>query len=264
MVTTPATDEELRCVECDYMLRGLTSVRCPECGTRIDWAAACEAASHPGLPIDQATGWGRIVGGLRTWMLVLFRPRIAASALSDRSPMWPSTVFAVACIALGVVGNWVWGDDEAPPVAWVVGCWFHIECQTVLFFLADLPRRHRLRRWAFWRKVSLFTTAFVVLDWFGGPPVLSSFSDANFPWPLEGTTWSLRTWWPTGKHTAYFVVRGAAYYWWMVVLTVILLRRLRRRWVLALIIPLMPLVTIASCRVGYDANRGVANLIEAF
>ena len=116
----------------------------------------------------------------------------------------------------------------------------------------------------FWRKVSLYTTAFVVLDIPAGPPVLMELTDANFPWPLDTGSWRFDSWWPITSAQLCFVMRGVAYYWWMTVLTLTLWRRLRRRWGLILILLLMPFVTMASCRVGYYASEAADDIIRLF
>ncbi len=102
------------------------------------------------------------------------------------------------------------------------------------------------RRWSFWRKVSLYTTAFVALDW-AGPPILEGWTKGgNFPWVLRPDSWFHAGWDD--------IVRGVAYYWWMVVLVIILWIRLRRKWCLLVILLLMPAITMAPCRVAYEVT----------
>ena len=107
------------------------------------------------------------------------------------------------------------------------------------------------------------TTVFVILDWFGGPPMVTWYSSANFPWPMESNTWSHSTWWPIDRRTVEFAARGIAYYWWMGVLAVVLWHRLRRKWKLLLVLVLMPLVTTASCRIGYHAEQFSENAAKS-
>ncbi len=241
-----------RCPECDYILLGLPSNRCPECGRPFEWAAVIAEARAPLLPIDRAAGWRRLIGAAQTWLLVLFRPRTFARRLSERCSIRAATLFALACMVLGLTGNAVFGFDrfrwdEQAFVAWPIAVWFHIECQSFLFFLLDMRRRHWLRRWSFWRKLSLYTTAFVVLDWAAGPPVLESYGHGgNFPWLLRPDSWQLSNW----RELA----RGAAYYWWMAVLLTALWTRMRWKWSLLIILALLPAITMASCRFAYEVT----------
>ncbi|MFH1745450.1 MAG: hypothetical protein ABIG44_00230 [Planctomycetota bacterium] len=245
-----------RCLECDYILIGLPGDRCPECGTRINWEAVRAAILHTGLPVERRRGWGRLVGVVQTWALVLFRPRTFARRVSERFSVWPATFFALGCMAIGVLGNTYLGLDQAGSsmaiVAWIIGCWFHIECQSLLFWGLDWRSTHRLRLWLFWRKVSLYTTAFVTLDWLAGPPMIEGYTQAgNFPWILDWNWRPISSWWPPGSNEFSDLARGVAYYWWMGVLIVTLWIRLRRKWCLLIILAAMPGITLLSCEVGY-------------
>lgn len=172
--------------------------------------------------------------------------------------------FAAICLLVGVAANGLWGLDSPDRtdrvIAWIAGCWFHIECQSFLFFLLDYRPYQRVRLWAFWRKVSLYTTAFVVLDWAAGPPLFGDYWEGNFPWLLDRDTWKPGRWWPITERDLFEIIRGVVYYWWMAVLAVTLWRRLRRKWGLILILLLMPMVTMASCRFGYHLSNAVGGL----
>ena len=75
----PATTEppDLRCFHCGYDLRGLPAEtdRCPECGTKIDPAAAR-------IPWERRREIGTTRAYLRTMVLVLFRPGKLAAAVA--------------------------------------------------------------------------------------------------------------------------------------------------------------------------------------
>jgi hypothetical protein len=244
-------DQAPRCLRCDYILVGLPGNRCPECGTTIDWDVVIAAARYPGLPIDRRGGWGRITGGILTWLLVLYRPVMFAKRLSERSSVFRATLFALVCMTLGIAGNAFLGVDRMGTgrelLAWTIGVWFHVECQSFVFLLLDLRKHSWLRQWSLWRKVSLYTTAFVALDWAAGPPMMDGYTDGgNFPWLLDPGSW-----WPLSKIDAPGLLRGVAYYWWMAVLLLTLWLRLHRKWCLLIIVVLMPGITMVSCRVGY-------------
>ncbi len=245
-----------RCPRCEYLLIGLTADRCPECGTPIDWTQVTYAGRHPGLPLDRARGWARVWAGVTTWFVVLFRPLKFARQVSEAYSVWPPTVFAALAIFVGLAGNWVVAlervDDKPRAfISWCVGIWVHIELQSLVFWLADLRRGGVLRRWSLWRKVSLYTTAFVVLDWVAGPPLMSSYTESwTFPWVLDPESWArlLRT--PPVYPSLADTLRGIVFYWWMTVLLVALWVRLRRKWMLLFIAAALPGVTLGSCWVG--------------
>lgn|GEM_PF-975117 len=264
--------EELRCPRCRYIVFGLPEARCPECGLVFDWQTVSQLA-HSGLrlPIETARGWKRIVGGVQTWLMVLSRPWSFAR-FDARSSVWLATAFAVACMAVGVF-VWSWGQDTRDRVSWVIAVWFHIECQSLVFGLLDLRfrgffapfaegrrtltrllgrwLRQCVEQWAFWRKMSLYTTAFVAIDC-AGPPFFYSYTSANFPWVLDPDSWRFDG---VGWGEIERISRGIAYYWWMAVLLIALWLRLRRKWCILIILVLMPGITIASCRVGLAATH---------
>ncbi len=247
-----------RCLHCDYILLGLPGDRCPECGTRIDWEAVSCAAAPP-LPIERAQGRRRWWGAVRTWLLIAFRPRAAARSISEETSTRWATVFALGCIVLGIGGNAIADDfNPASMVGWAVAVWFHVECQSALFVLLEFPGQAWRRRWAMWRKVSMYTTAFVVLDLPRGPPMLDMLlTTANFPWPLESEMWQLGKWWPPQQIDPAELLRGVAYYWWMIVLVTIVWVRLRRKWVLLWIVAALPWVSAVSCQVGANVAQAL-------
>ncbi len=241
-----------RCLRCHYILVGLPSDRCPECGTLIDWAAVRNATHHPPLPIERARGWRRWWGAVQTWALVLFHPRRTARSISEDTSTFWATVFALGCMGLAVGGHGLLSDfDRGALAGWVAGVWFHVECQSLLFLLLEFRAESWWRRWKMWRNVSLLTTAFVVLDIPAGPPLLGlPLTTANFPWPLDPSTWDPNKWWPLRNIDVGELLCGITYYWWMIVLTTIVWLRLRRKWVILVIVVTLPLVSAVSCELG--------------
>jgi hypothetical protein len=45
-------DEDVRCPECEYNLRGLTVPRCPECGLPFDWSDIARFRTYPGVGLQ--------------------------------------------------------------------------------------------------------------------------------------------------------------------------------------------------------------------
>ncbi len=249
-----------RCPECDYILIGLPGNRCPECGGAFDWEAVLAVARRPRLPIEASRGWGRLRGALGTWLLVLFRPRTFALRLTEKSSTGLATAFAAGCVLIGLGGFLaVFGEGDALQLllAWPVGIWVHVECQSVLFFLLDLRWSNRLRRWLLWRKVSLYTTAFVALEWVTGPPLLNGYRDAwNFAWILDPDSWHLpRRWWPFASGDLPGLLLTVMYYWWLVVLLVVVGRHLRRKWLLPVVLVVVPVISVAACRIGAEVYQ---------
>jgi hypothetical protein len=253
------TGAEPRCLECGYLLIGLPQERCPECGTAFTWAEVIAAAGRRGLPIEEGRGWRRLTGALLTWLLVLFRPIAFARRVDRYASLGLATLFAMACVAVGVGLSWLFvsPDFVRRPLTtgWAVGVLVHIELQSLLFLLVDLRWQGRWRQWMTWRKVSLYTTAFVALEWYCGPPMLVSYGEANFHWFLDMSCWE--SWEPAVPFPPLFVrqgelQRGAAYHWWLVVLIVILAVRLKRKWTLLVILLALPGVSAASYWAGYQ------------
>lgn len=248
-----------RCPHCDYILLGLDSARCPECGTAIDWDFVTTATQRGRLPSEYHVGWQRWRGFGETWLLILFRPRHFAERLSERSPTWVSMAFAIVCMAVGITINSLLGFDrlaEGWVLAWVYGVLIHNELQSLLFLLADFRAHRWVRQWAQWRKLSYYTTAFVTLDVVAGPPVFHSYTEANFAWPFDTSWWQSLA--DFSLEALWGAFRAVAYYWWMVVLTICLWIRLRRKWAILVILVLMPGVTMVSCRLGYHATEVTA------
>ena len=257
------TGAEPRCLECGYLLIGLPQERCPECGTAFTWAEVIAAAGRRGLPIEEGRGWRRLTGALLTWLLVLFRPIVFARRVDRHASLGLATLFAMACMAVGVMLSlpFMRPDISMLSIGWVVGVCVHIELQSLLFLLADLRRRDWWRQWMTWRKVSLYTTGFVVLEWYCGPPMFGGYREVNIPWLLDASCW--RNWdpmapFPTLDFRLADLLRGAVYYWWLAVLIAILVIRLKRKWALLVILLALPGVSTASCWAGYQ----VAALVD--
>lgn len=239
------------CPRCDYLLIGLPEPRCPECGTPFSWAAVSAAARAPRLPIETSRGWRRLLGALHTWLLVLFRPHAFAQRVAGQASLGLATLFALACLLVGLTAV-VWRSSAQFWLLDVLVCsggvWLHIELQSLLFFLVDFRRVGWWHRWLLWRKISLYTTGFVALQCVTSPPVLYLWHRGNFPWLLDGHTWTwLQSIWPDWNYLWPDVVRGVAFYWWLAVLLIIVTVHLRCRWSLLIILPAMPVILILLC-----------------
>ncbi len=70
--------DELYCQDCGYNLRGLTSMRCPECGESLDAVRAME----PRLPWTHRKTLGRFRAYWKTVYFVTFRTRLFAEELA--------------------------------------------------------------------------------------------------------------------------------------------------------------------------------------
>ncbi len=77
-MSEPEIADELYCQDCGYNLRGLTSMRCPECGESLDAVRAME----PRLPWANRDTVGRVRAYWRTVFLVTFRTRLLAEELA--------------------------------------------------------------------------------------------------------------------------------------------------------------------------------------
>src|SRR5439155_25446129 len=114
---TPATlpdweaiAHDVPCPLCDYNLRGLADPRCPECGSRFDWAEVTdpERRLHPYLfehhpERNVRAFWQTLVGTLR--------PRKFWSGLSPTQPlrpgrMWLYWLITAAIASLAFLAEW--------------------------------------------------------------------------------------------------------------------------------------------------------------
>jgi predicted RNA-binding Zn-ribbon protein involved in translation (DUF1610 family) len=99
--TTAPAARELFCPECGYNLRGITSARCPECGTEIDRAKLAESQ----IPWVHRAKIGRVRAYVRTAWLATARPNRLAMEMAgpvsyeDARKFWLVTV-GVAWVAL--------------------------------------------------------------------------------------------------------------------------------------------------------------------
>ncbi len=243
-----------RCLNCHYVLIGIESPRCPECGRSIDWPAVRAAAGRQ-LPIERRRGWGRPIGLVHTWWLVVARPRRFARLLRPESSTWLAAGFALMCMAVAMVPR-TFVDTIVSPFHWAAGVWFHNEVEALLFFLLDFRRGERWTvRLALWRKVAFYTTAFVSLNLYAGSPGLtSSVTNANFPWVLDPSSWP--------PDDAEELVRGVVYYWWMIALGLIVWHHLRRKRVFLLILAVLPWVTLAACEVADPLGNFIVDVVN--
>jgi hypothetical protein len=168
-----AADSGLRCPRCGYNLTGLSSPRCPECGTEVDWEhARFLAANPPQIAFERAAGARRIPAFIVTWLTVLFMPWVfARQAVRRISARW-GLLFAAVCFAGTASALLI---DYYPGVwaAWMFVAALYILAQTLCLTLLDarsLPTLVDSAR--FWLAVSGYTSAITLTEVLS-PPLLT-------------------------------------------------------------------------------------------
>ena len=241
----PIADEGLRCLTCDYNLTGLTSDRCPECGTVVDWPAVREARDSADLP--RGTCWERWPWYLKPAAFVVtacqaaFMPWVVARQLKDRPSPVASLTFLVicmlACIGVGTLTVWSGGDHGAAG-AWMTGVVCQVILQTLLFGLVLSLRRIRFPV-RFWLAVTAYFSYPLLVELWVGIPMIGPHSTV---WPF-----------PAGQ-LGHQLGPTILFYWWWVGLAVIAFVRVPRRiwWRTVLVILAVPLLACGSTIVGCE------------
>jgi hypothetical protein len=205
-------DSELRCLECDYDLRGLTENRCPECGTPFDpeELRAIAAGEPQSVPSDSTGNF--FADSMLIWWRVISRPREFARRFPPRHVSGRAIEYSLACYAfagfLFAVTLLLRPGGGGFPLAVVIpavilgssfASWL---CEAVTAtLLEDLVRPTRASQaYHFWRGITHYASGFTILTglWGGiaGPAV--------FDWPWTSySNWGVAAagiifiWWAT-------------------------------------------------------------------
>lgn len=108
------------CPACDYSLTGLTSRRCPECGTPFTLVEARRAGrrAHPTEVEDRRAQWWQHVAYAIGWTLIggsVFAPTIAEWHI-DRWLLFGTTGSSLLCLALAWMHKVYWQRTSAEAV----------------------------------------------------------------------------------------------------------------------------------------------------
>ena len=238
----PVADEGLRCLECEYNLTGLTSDRCPECGTVVDWPAV--RADRDGLDDHPGTCWERWpwrwkpIGFVVTAFHAALMPWALARQLRNRPRLGPTLVFLFICLAT-LVMTWKFVHHETEVAMCLIGIVCQVFLQTQVFWPLLPPHRSQ-RSWRFWLAVSAYTSWPVLVEGFGHtPPPLILWNETDV-WPF-----------PTGS-LPHNVVTTVLFYIWWVDLVVIAFVRVPRRfwWRIVLAVLAIPVLVFMSSYTG--------------
>lgn len=233
-----------RCLQCGYILFGLTSRRCPECGWDIDWklARASKEQRRPGTPAHRTTGWARLPATAATVLMMLFWPSRFARCLRWDEPLRPALWVAViaGCIAAMPELDHIDGDCIDAAFFYATAITVCIACNSLGFTAISRSGPGRLTpagRCRFFLLVSLYSTCFIAAWGWLGPPQLRNWSHATFLWPLDDLAANLNRLPVDGE----FLARTAVYYWWILILWTVAAIRIRPRWAVLFFLP-VPLV----------------------
>lgn len=174
-------DEGLRCSQCGYNLTGAVSPRCSECGWEIDWARVrAEAGLGPPQILFEKVRWyWKPLAWIATAATVIATPWIFARQAVRRVSVWHAAAFGGVCAAgpavwEGVGGRWLLGSIAW---AWLAAAVTQVVVQALLLNLLDPHGWRGWRSWRasmrFWLCVGGYTSAIMVTEIIGGPPLLA-------------------------------------------------------------------------------------------
>ena len=227
----PVADEGLRCLSCDYNMTGLTSDRCPECGTVIDWPTV--RAVRDGLDDRPGTCWEgwpwylKPIAFFVTAFHAALMPWVLARQLRDRPRILPVVVFGVVCLASDAV-MWRFVHGEGPVVPLVLGITSQMVQQTLLFWLVLPVTRSRRRSLRFWMAVTAYTSWPVLIEGFAyAPPPIILWRESDV-WPF-----------PNGGFIGANVPTSVLFYIWWLDLAIIASVRVGRRFWLRIVLAVL-------------------------
>ena len=250
-------EPELLCPHCGYNLRGLPEDRCPECGRPFDRARLLELADpKPRAPADEA---GRPLGPWRVAVLAAFAPgRLAASMPAQPDPalgigctliydfvILVGLACGPLCLCMAIV-PFARGGPNTQELSTlltllttigfgaVCGGWM---CETVIAALLALfvPPVGVRKRYRFWRAMTHYTGAFLILSSFCVPLLgcVPSISDGPRAPEVLGYVCCFGVW---------LLIFG----WWALALGHMIRARAVRDWRAWLGCAIVPLVGAAS------------------
>jgi len=237
------TDSGLTCLRCDYSLTGLTSDRCPECGTPIDWPAT--RLEHENELRRKGPVWGRWPWYLApaafvvTAAQVAFLPWVFADRLPARPRLRSALAFLGLCMGMALVTTlFTHHGDEPDHVMWGIGVACEVVLQTALFGWLLQPYRVR-HSYRFWFAVTAYTSYPLLMELFRGPPFILQRASNVWPFSMWGS-----------NHPDWLT--SLLYHWWWAGLAIMAWVRLprRRRWRIALMIASIPALTYISSYTG--------------
>jgi len=237
------TDTGLRCLDCEYNLTGITSLRCPECGAQIDWDSL-RAIWHlektrPGTFWEQWPWYLKPVGFFVTALQVALMPWLFARRLQARPKLRWALSFLFLCWLISYVVAWDVANVENVDITmWTIGVACQMILQTVLFGFFLRPTRVK-NPFRFWFAVTCYTSYPLLLESFDEPPYIVHGYSNIFPFSTF-----------LGEDTA--VLTSILYNIWWAGLAVIATLRLEKRhwWKVVLLVIAIPVLTYMSSYAG--------------
>lgn len=216
----------MRCLDCNYSLLGLTTLRCPECGRPFTWEELFRHRGEAALPLYEFTRRRRVGRAVATWWLALRPKRLWSRVRLHHEPrprrlleyaaMGYALFWLMALTAFTVVWfTWVlrsgagtasaafaWLGNRVLNVLTYSSFWFVVASGAVwmlaslgaLLMLQDSMSRRRIRFVHAVRVWAYATATFLPL--FGLGVVLGAQMDALVPfkyWSFMSDAWYMAT-----------------------------------------------------------------------
>jgi len=94
-------DEKIHCLNCGYNLTGLTTERCPECGSSLNWEFRRKINAYdqgPGLPWERWPLWSKPAAFFATVFLAVFMPWEFAQRIPIRPRVGWALLYGLMCL----------------------------------------------------------------------------------------------------------------------------------------------------------------------